>query len=341
MNISYISLLITACDGIKVKVTLMLPEVENLINDGVDFYSFLDVEASAAVDDIRRQYRKKALRYHPDKNTDPGDVAKFYTLSSVYEILTDDKLREEYDKIRDIRLEKEERQKNVSERVKRFKEELEKAEKEHASSSSNIFNNVSGQFNQERRRQADLHLLKEDGARRRRAFEAQYYHTTSKNAALKYISYTSLPLKSHNIRLFEVPRRPKTVMIKWKRKAQVDALINNDVIEEIMSIFGPTKRAEILSDETDQRYRYGIVEYDEETSAQKAVQYDYRQSARLWDGTNVRKLASLLRECKFSNGLQTENNNLSSNIPASAEGTTAIRQGDDDYVNDILERLKK
>ncbi|CCE86634.1 Piso0_005135 [Millerozyma farinosa CBS 7064] len=326
---------------IEIEATLMLPEVENLINEGVDFYSFLDVEASADVDDIRRQYRKKALRYHPDKNTDPGDVAKFYTLSSVYEILTDDKLREEYDKIRDIRKKKEEKQKNVSERVKRFKEELEKAEKEHASSSSNFFNNVSGQFKQERKRQTDLQELKEDGARRRRAYEAQYYPTTSKNATLKYISYTSLPLKSRKVRLFDVSHWRKTVTIKWKRKEQVDDLINNDVIEEIMSIFGPTRRAVILSDEADQRYRYGIIEYEDEISAQKAVQYDYRQSARLWDGTNVRKLASLLRECKFSSGLQAEDIKSNSNIPASAEDATTMKQTDDDYVNDILERLKK
>lgn len=326
---------------IEAEATPMLPEVENLINEGVDFYSFLDVEASADVDEIRRQYRKTALRYHPDKNTDPGDVAKFYTLSSVYEILTDHKLRQEYDKIRDIRKKKEEKQKNVSERVKRFKEELEKAEKEHASSSSNFSNHVSGQFNQERKRQADLQELKEDGARRRRAYEAQYYPTTSKNTTLKYISYTSLPLKSHKVRLFDVSHRSRTVIIKWKRKAQVDDLIKNDIIEEIMSIFGPTRRAAILLDEADQRYRYGIIEYEDKTSAQMAVQYDYRQSARLWDGTNVRKLASLLRECKFSGGLQAEYSNSSSNIPASAEGTTNIRQTDDQYVDNILERLKK
>lgn len=327
--------------NIEVEATLMLPEVEILINEGVDFYSFLGVEASAHVDDIRKQYRKKALRYHPDKNTDPGDVAKFYTLSSIYEILTDDKLREEYDNIRDIKKKKEEKQKNVSEKVKRFKEELVKAEKEHASSRTNIFNGVSGQFNQERKREADLQKLKEDGARRRRAYESQYYATTSKNETPKYVSYSSLPSKSYKIRLFDVSHQPKTVTIKWKRKAQVDDLIKNDVIEEIMSIFGPIRRVVILLDEADQRYRYGIVEYEDEISAQKAVQYDYRQSARLWDGTDVRKLASLLRDCKFSNKEQANDNNPSYKISASAEGVHNIQHTHDDYVNDILERLKK
>jgi molecular chaperone DnaJ len=64
-----------------------------------DFYKVLGVKRGSSQDDIRKAYRRLARKYHPDVN--PGDKAseeKFKQLSEAYEVLSDTKKREIYDK---------------------------------------------------------------------------------------------------------------------------------------------------------------------------------------------------------------------------------------------------
>ncbi|XP_076040938.1 dnaJ homolog subfamily A member 2-like isoform X1 [Oratosquilla oratoria] len=59
-------------------------------------YDALGVPKSATVADIKRQYRKLAKEYHPDKNPAAGD--KFKEISFAYEVLSDPQKREMYDR---------------------------------------------------------------------------------------------------------------------------------------------------------------------------------------------------------------------------------------------------
>lgn len=64
-----------------------------------DYYSILGVARGAPESQIKRAYRKLALKYHPDKN--PGDdkaKSKFEELSNAYEVLTDEEKRQIYDR---------------------------------------------------------------------------------------------------------------------------------------------------------------------------------------------------------------------------------------------------
>ena len=64
-----------------------------------DYYEILDVERSASPDELKKAYRKKALKYHPDRN--PGDKeaeANFKEAAEAYEVLSDDNKRARYDR---------------------------------------------------------------------------------------------------------------------------------------------------------------------------------------------------------------------------------------------------
>ncbi|CAI0461065.1 unnamed protein product [Linum tenue] len=66
---------------------------------GVDYYKILQVDRSASDDDLKKAYRKLAMKWHPDKNpTNKKDAeAKFKQISEAYEVLSDSQKRAVYD----------------------------------------------------------------------------------------------------------------------------------------------------------------------------------------------------------------------------------------------------
>lgn len=64
---------------------------------GKDFYNILGVNKGASDDEIKKAYRKLALKYHPDKNKSPAAEEKFKEIAEAYEVLSDKKKRDIYD----------------------------------------------------------------------------------------------------------------------------------------------------------------------------------------------------------------------------------------------------
>ena len=63
-----------------------------------DYYSLLNVGRDAGADEIRKAYKRMAMRYHPDRNKgDAKAEEKFKKVSEAYEVLSDDNKRRVYD----------------------------------------------------------------------------------------------------------------------------------------------------------------------------------------------------------------------------------------------------
>lgn len=65
-----------------------------------DYYKILGVERSASGEEIKKAFRKQALKYHPDRN--PGNKQaeeKFKELNEAYEVLSDEQKRARYDQL--------------------------------------------------------------------------------------------------------------------------------------------------------------------------------------------------------------------------------------------------
>ncbi|CAH2354972.1 putative pre-mRNA-splicing factor Cwf23p [[Candida] railenensis] len=326
-------------------------ELSDIINGQIDIYSFLSLEQGSSELEIKRSYRKKALEYHPDKNPSEDAKAKFHLLSQIYEILTNDRLRGEYDRIRQLKLDKEANYQKLNAETRRFREELERAEQEHRFNTTGVFESSSSDFARRNEIERKAELLKEEGLKMRRMKEQQKMtaHSQTKNQGRDstvdpYKSYKDLESPPIQVKLSDADgvgkvessrgeyssSSPTRVIVKWKFKPELKGLISADVLAQIMSIFGSVLSVSIIaSTKKNPRYDSAAVDFEKFEDALKATRHNYKESARLWDGTSVRKLSSLLRECVFE---ETKGN--------ADPSTTFIPEQEMSYLADRLEKSK-
>src|SRR6476469_6549379 len=68
-----------------------------------DFYAVLGGSRTTKQDEIKKQYRKLASRYHPDKNPNDAKAAdRFKEISEAYQVLGDADRRKQYDQMRQL-----------------------------------------------------------------------------------------------------------------------------------------------------------------------------------------------------------------------------------------------
>ena len=63
-----------------------------------DYYQVLGVSQNASDEQIKKAFRKLALKYHPDRNKDESADAKFKEINEAYHVLSDPEKRANYDR---------------------------------------------------------------------------------------------------------------------------------------------------------------------------------------------------------------------------------------------------
>ncbi|MBW7904611.1 MAG: molecular chaperone DnaJ [Phycisphaerae bacterium] len=63
-----------------------------------DYYEVLGLKRESSPDEVKRAFRQAALKYHPDRNREPGAEDKFKEASEAYEVLSDPQRRQLYDR---------------------------------------------------------------------------------------------------------------------------------------------------------------------------------------------------------------------------------------------------
>jgi len=78
---------------------LLFGVLEILAAQAANYYKSLGLKKGASDRDIKKAFRKLALKYHPDKNSEPGAENKFREIAEAYEVLRDPEKRRQYDQM--------------------------------------------------------------------------------------------------------------------------------------------------------------------------------------------------------------------------------------------------
>ena len=130
----------------------------------LDLYTLLEITPDADEKTIKKAYRKKALKVHPDKNPDNKKAAEeFHTLSDAYEVLTDADTKKAYDNLLKARKANELRNRQLDAKRKKLKDDLEAREKAARDEHVQV---VVAKKNEEERLLEEIERLRKEGSRR-------------------------------------------------------------------------------------------------------------------------------------------------------------------------------
>lgn len=231
----------------------------------LDVYEILQISASANEKEIKKQYRKLALQHHPDKG---GDEDKFNEIARAFEIVTNADLLTQYKQLREQIYAKKVQEQQWDDSTRKFHQQLQRAEREHAANRQQMMENDAAKFERE---------LAEQTLKRRR-LAADHVYT--------YTPWTEIPVEPFV--------NECQVEVYWKNREGV--VFDEKVVGEIMGVFGNVEGVELRGLHSN-GYNYAVVTFTTATAAKEARSHDYRRSASKWDGSSHRKSASLLREC--------------------------------------------
>ncbi|KAL7291843.1 hypothetical protein TKK_0014408 [Trichogramma kaykai] len=241
---------------------------DNLLK--LDLYAIIGAEDTATEAELKKAYRQRALKCHPDKNPDnPKAAEEFRQLTKVLEILTDAKARACYDKVRRAKKEAQLRQKELSAKRKKFKDDLERREeafKQSQSSKKRQFSHSSFQtedddeldLTNERNLKAEIDRLQKEGSRLVEEEQERLRQQIREEIRL------SMNARSGG-------SGECLVKVNWSVSPDDEANggYTKDLLHRIMS-----KHGEVLSVIISQKKGSALVEFERSNDADAAIKYE-------------------------------------------------------------------
>ncbi|KAJ5558406.1 Cell cycle control protein (Cwf23) [Penicillium sp. DV-2018c] len=237
-----------------------------------DFYALLDIQPAATESEIRRAYRRTALKYHPDKIANPtaADIDKFHFLQIAYDVLSDQSVRQLYDNAREARLRKQREREMMGAAKRKMREDLEARERAGAAELGGAGAKqgvkrawgAGGDEDAEEKLQREIERIAEDGRRRRREAEEklkkeledeQRKIQQEEEEARKAADKSSQRVDRSNLGGAEIPELERAVKVRWVREGRGMELD----IERLAVLFKPFGKIESTFALKDKRQRVG------------------------------------------------------------------------------------
>ncbi|KAJ5356160.1 Heat shock protein DnaJ [Penicillium concentricum] len=237
-----------------------------------DFYALLDIQPAATETEIRRAYRRTALKYHPDKIKNPtaADIDKFHVLQIAYDVLSDQSVRQLYDNAREARMRKQRERDMMGAAKRKMREDLEARERAGAAEmgGAGVTQGVKrswaagGDEDAEEKLQREIDRIAEDGRRRRREAgekakkeldEVNKMIEQQEEEARKAADRSSQRVDRSKEGGAQVPELERAVKVRWVREGRGVELD----IEKLAVLFKPFGKIENTIALKDKRQRIG------------------------------------------------------------------------------------
>ncbi|KAI4251474.1 MAG: hypothetical protein LQ352_004818, partial [Teloschistes flavicans] len=213
-----------------------------------DFYDLLGITFESSQRDLDRQWRKTALKYHPDKvGNDPIAKEKFHLAQIGYDLLSDPTTKALYDNTRNARSQRKRQSELFEGRRRQMKDDLEAREK-------GVKRAREEEVGEEEALERELRRLAEDGKRRRKEREdalrkdLEQEAQTRTDASNLSPSHNGVPMNGTS----SVSELDRTIKIRWPINPSTDETTSSTLpteqdITTLFSTFGPIDAVTMLN----------------------------------------------------------------------------------------------